>query len=274
MTKTKTILVSNDDGYNSEGIVALAQALSPLGRVIVVAPSTNQSAMSHSITLRRPLRLTKHSSQVQHGNSLEIYSVDGTPSDAVYLAVNFLLKNEKIDLICSGINHGGNLGKDVVYSGTVSAAREGVFFGIPSVAVSLVANHSFDFTEAAAFAGSFCANLLEQELPKDLLFNINVPKIVSQSEYAITTVGEHDYSLDVEQRIDPRGEPYYWVGGEWSGYRDLPGTDCKAIADGYISVTPISLRLTNEPLLPWLSAHSVPGHSANDLYKLPTATVR
>lgn len=267
MTTLKTILISNDDGYDSAGIVALAQALAPIARVVVVAPQVNQSASSHSITLRKPLRLARQPGIKAENQIVEVYSVDGTPSDAVSMGVNYVLKDQKVDLVVSGINHGANLGKDVVYSGTVAAAREAVFLGIPAVALSLVANHSFDFKRAADFAQAFCEQLLVKLPPANLLFNVNVPKIVTQKDLALTVVGRHDYSREVEKRLDPRGEEYFWVGGQWSGYQDLPGTDCKAVAEGFISVTPLNFALTNEALFPWLSDLEIANYQTSEQYK-------
>lgn len=243
------ILVSNDDGYFSQGIRALARSLSYLGRVIVVAPSLDQSAISHAISLNRPLRINKEEALKEDGREILVYSVDGTPTDSVYLAVHYILKDDRPDLVVSGINHGANLGYDVLYSGTVSAAMEGAMLGIPAVAISLVSLHSFDFTKAALFAREFCQGILKKNWPEATLFNVNIPKRVDKIDYAITRLGHHEYTTDVEERKDPRGRGYFWIGGTWSGYQDLPGTDCRAIAQGLISVTPISLNLTCYPLL-------------------------
>jgi len=267
MTARKTILVSNDDGFQAEGIRALAQALSPLANVIVVAPQSNQSAVSHAISLKRPLRLSQQPPLFSDAGPIEVYSVDGTPSDSVYMAINHVLKHRPIDLIVSGINHGGNLGDDVFYSGTVSAAREGILLGVPAIAISLVANHAYNFQPACAFVKSFCAQLLANALPAGVLLNVNVPKIITKKELAITALGRHDYTREVERRVDPRGEEYFWIGGQWNGYRDLSGTDCKAIAEGYISVTPLNLNLTNDAMLPWLSTLQVQDYACADLYQ-------
>lgn len=243
------ILVSNDDGYSSMGITALLNALAPLGEVIVVAPSTDQSAISHAISLNRPLRLNERSAVSSHGQEVKIYSVDGTPTDSVYMGVHYVLKGRRPDLVVSGINHGANLGYDILYSGTVSAAMEGAMLGITSVAVSLVSLHHYNFDTAAAFVRQFCAGILKKTWPKATLFNVNVPKRAQDLNYAITRLGHHEYTTDVNEKKDPRGNSYYWIGGTWSGYQDLPGTDCRAIAQDLISVTPITLNLTCEPLL-------------------------
>lgn len=243
------ILISNDDGYGSMGINALARALSYIGDVIIVAPSTDQSAVSHAISLNRPLRLNQQSPLKENGQEIFVYSVDGTPTDSVYMGVHHLLKDKKPDLVVSGINHGANLGYDVLYSGTVSAAMEACVLGITSVAVSLVSLHSYNFDKAASFTQKFCAAILKKSWPKATLFNVNVPKRVESLDYAVTRLGHHEYTTEVAERKDPRGNSYYWIGGTWSGYEDLPGTDCRAIAQGQISVTPIMVNLTCDPLL-------------------------
>ena len=247
--KKPLILVSNDDGYASAGINALARALSYIGEVLVIAPSVDQSAVSHAISLNRPLRLHKQASLFEQHQEIKVMSVDGTPTDAVYMGVHHVLKDNKPDLVVSGINHGANLGYDVLYSGTVSAAMEACMLGITSVAVSLVSLHNYNFDKAAEFARVFCAGIIKKSWPKATLFNVNVPKRVDSLDYAITRLGHHEYTSQVAERQDPRGHSYYWIGGTWSGYQDLPGTDCRAIALGQISVTPISLNLTYEPLL-------------------------
>jgi 5'-nucleotidase len=243
------ILVSNDDGFNSMGIIALARALSSIGDVVVVAPLTNQSAVSHAISLSRPLRLETSPSLFENNQEIIVYGVDGTPTDSVYMGVHYVLKEKRPDLVVSGINHGANLGYDVLYSGTVSAAMEAAMLGITSVAVSLVSLHNYNFDKAAEFAREFCQGILKKPWPKATLFNVNVPKRVQSLDFAITRLGHHEYTTDVTERKDPRGNSYYWIGGTWSGYKDLPGTDCRAIAQGQISVTPISLNLTYTPLL-------------------------
>lgn len=243
------ILVSNDDGYSSMGINALLKALAPLGEVIAVAPANDQSAISHAISLNRPLRLNQQPSLMVDNQEVKIYSVDGTPTDSVYMGVHYVLKGRRPDLVVSGINHGANLGYDVLYSGTVSAAMEGAMLGITSVAVSLVSLHNYNFDVAATFTREFCSGILKKSWPKATLFNVNVPKRAQDLNYAVTRLGHHEYTTDVNEKKDPRGHSYYWIGGTWSGYQDLPGTDCRAIAQDLISVTPITLNLTCEPLL-------------------------
>ncbi len=250
-TSPPLILVSNDDGIHAAGLIALATALTPLGRVVVVAPATNQSAVSHAMSLHKPLRLTQHHDLVTPHGAIEMYSVDGTPTDAVYMAAHHILLGQKPDLVVSGINHGPNLSRDIFYSGTVSAAMVGVNLGIPSVAFSLVASHTFDFQPASHFAHSFCKTLLKTPPPNGVLLNVNVPKKIRHEKYAVTTLGSHSYAPKVDRRIDPQGEPYYWIGGDWKGFIDLPGTDCNAINDGHISVTPVEFTFNNTHLLDW-----------------------
>lgn len=243
------ILISNDDGYLSMGIRALFRALAPIGEVVVVAPATDQSAISHAISLNRPLRLQQHESETIGNQEIKIYSVDGTPTDSVYMGVHYILKGRVPDLVVSGINHGANLGNDVLYSGTVSAAMEASLLGITSIAISLVSLHNYNFDMAGLFAKSFCEGILKKRWPSGTLFNVNIPKRVNHLDFAVTKLGHHEYTTEVTARTDPRGKNYYWIGGTWSGYQDLPGTDCRAIAQGLISVTPITLNLTHAPLL-------------------------
>ncbi|MBI5893307.1 MAG: 5'/3'-nucleotidase SurE [Deltaproteobacteria bacterium] len=245
------ILVSNDDGVHSEGILSLAKALKKLGDVFVVAPDRERSAASHSLTLHRPLRVTK----ISHN----IYAVDGTPTDCINLAVNGILGGilpKRPDIVVSGINKGGNLGDDVTYSGTVSAAMEGTLMGIPSIAMSLVSRDDFDFKQAARFAARLARYVLKNGLPKDTLLNVNVPACPEGFKfrnakgkeikiYKITKLGKRIYGDAIVEKIDPRGKKYYWIGGDnmkWTGGKD---TDFEAIANGHISITPIHLDLTN-----------------------------
>ena len=232
----KLILVSNDDGIHSEGIKKLASALRRVGEVYVVAPDREQSAVSHSLTMHRPLRVN----EVGKG----VYAIDGTPTDCVTIAVNGILPG-KPDLVVSGINKGGNLGEDVSYSGTVSAAMEGTLLDIPSIAVSLVARDKFDFTSAAKFAARLARHVLRHGLPKDTFLNVNVPMIKNIKGYRITKQGKRYFSDTVIEKTDPRGKKYYWIGGNmvrWEGGKEA---DFHAISKGYISITPLHLDMTN-----------------------------
>ena len=233
------ILVSNDDGIHSAGLAALADVLEPLGEVVVVAPDREQSACSHALTLHRPLRID----EVQPRR----FTVDGTPTDCVNLAVNAILPERPV-LLMSGINRGANLGDDVTYSGTVSAAMEGTLLGIPSVAVSLIGRGPYDFGAAAAFAGRLAAWVLERGLPPDTLLNVNVPADadgVAPQAVALTRMGRRRYGDAIVEKVDPRGRKYYWIAGDEVPFVAEEGTDFHAVQHGLISVTPIHLDLTN-----------------------------
>ncbi len=231
-------MVSNDDGIRSEGILALASALKRIGTVYVVAPDRERSAASHSLTLHRPLRVEEVAPRM--------YAVDGTPTDCISLAVNGVLP-VRPDIIVSGINKGGNLGEDVSYSGTVSAAMEGTLLNIPSIAVSLVAREKFEFKAAAAFAAKLVRYVYKKGLPKDTLLNVNVPLTKNIKGCKITKQGKRFFSDAVVEKVDPRGKKYYWIGGDierWEGGED---TDFHAVTSGYISITPLHLDMTNYP---------------------------
>ncbi len=234
----KRILVTNDDGVFSEGIKLLAEALSELGEVFVVAPDREQSATGHALTLSRPLRLQRMSENR--------FAVDGTPTDCVNLAVLALLKDHPPDLVCSGINFGLNLGDDVTYSGTVSATFEGTLLGIPSLAFSQEVAEGFSFEPAARFARDLAAQVLaDGSLPRDLLLNVNIPSGPIDG-LAWTRLGRRTYQQSVIEKTDPRGRKYYWIAGtpEW---KNESGTDFEAIAAGKISITPLHLDLTYYP---------------------------
>ena len=234
------ILVTNDDGIYSEGLRKLADALRPLGEVTIVAPDREQSAASHALTLNRPLRMM----QLQQNE----WIVDGTPTDCVNLAVLKLMKKERPNIVVSGINFGPNLGDDVTYSGTVSAAMEGTLLGVPSVAISLLGRQGFDFAASAAFAARLARWVLERGLPRDTLLNVNVPAPQEGRPvrgFALTRMGRRRYGDAIVEKTDPRGKKYYWIGGEELEFVDEEGTDFHAVSQGLISVTPIHLDLTN-----------------------------
>ncbi len=248
------ILISNDDGHFADGIVALAEAMAPLGEVWVVAPETEQSAASHALSLHRPLRIK----QIRE----RWYAVDGTPSDCAYLAVNHILKGARPDLMVSGINHGANLADDVTYSGTVAAAIEGSLLGIPAIAFSLVSRGKFDFGPAARFARAFASAALAGPLPPRTLLNVNIPGNVEPSGYKLTRLGKHSYGYDVVENTDPRGRKYYWIGGTSFQHHDIPGSDCNAVfLDKAVSVTPLHLDLTDERAMPFVSELRVNGYA-------------
>jgi len=244
----KVILISNDDGIRSEGILKLATAMRRVGTVYVVAPDRERSAASHSLTLHRPLRVEEVSPRM--------YAVDGTPTDCVNIAVNGILP-ERPDIVVSGINKGGNLGEDVTYSGTVSAAMEGTLMGIPSIAFSLVAREKFDFTEAAIFAARLARHVLRKGLPKDTLLNVNVPSGKKPKGYRITNQGKRFFSDAIVEKVDPRGKKYYWIGGDMERWEGGEDSDFFAITKGYISITPLHLDLTNYSSIKELNGWSI-----------------
>jgi 5'-nucleotidase len=232
------ILICNDDGIRAAGIRALEAALTPLGDIWVVAPDREQSAASHSLSLYRPLR-------VEHVDDRH-FAVDGTPTDAVNLAINGIMP-QKPDLVVSGINHGGNLGDDITYSGTVSAAMEGTLLGVPSIAVSLLCRELMNFEAAARFARKLAEMVIHRGMPRDTLLNVNVPDLPENEMrgYLVTRQGKRRYGDAIVEHLDPRGRKYYWIGGDDLGFVPAEGTDCTAVAGGYVSVTPLHLDLTN-----------------------------
>jgi 5'-nucleotidase len=232
------ILVSNDDGIRAAGIRALEAALASLGDVWVVAPDREQSAASHSLSLHRPLRVEKLDDR--H------FAVDGTPTDAVNLAINGIMP-KRPDLVVSGINHGANLGDDITYSGTVSAAIEGTLLNVPSIAVSLVIRNGLHFEVAAQFAAGLAKAAAQRGLPADTLLNVNVPALPREEirGYVVTRMGKRRYGDAIVEKLDPRGKKYYWIGGEDLGFIPAEGTDFTAVESGYISITPLHLDMTN-----------------------------
>jgi 5'-nucleotidase len=246
------ILVSNDDGYVSEGLRALVDAVSPLGEVWVVAPEAEQSASSHAISIHRPLRIREVRERW--------YAVDGTPTDCSYIAINHLMKGGRPRLMLSGINHGPNLADDVTYSGTVAAAMEASILGVPAIAFSLVKHGGMDFAPAARFAHRLVEAALGQDLPSNLLLNVNVPGGIDPTSYAVTRLGKHSYGFEVVEKVDPRGRKYYWIGGNEYQHDDIPGSDCNAVLrDGIVSVTPLHLALTANEMRPLVEKWPVKG---------------
>jgi 5'-nucleotidase len=230
------ILVTNDDGIYSEGLRKLADALRPVGEVVIVAPDREQSAASHALTLNRPLRLL----QLEENE----YIVDGTPSDCVNLAVLYLLKANRPDIVVSGINFGPNLGDDVTYSGTISAAFEGALLNIPSIAFSALVGEHFSFDRNAAFAARLTEWALARPPDPSIVLNVNFP-VEDPKGVRITRLGKRIYSEGVIERLDPRGKKYFWIGGEPPVWHHAEGTDFAAIAEGHISITPLHLDLTH-----------------------------
>ncbi len=236
LSEPPLILVTNDDGIRAEGLRVLADALGRLGEVVVVAPDRNQSAVSHKITLHEPLRVFE-----QAPGRL---AVGGTPVDCVYLAMNDLLPRAP-NLVVSGINAGPNLGFDVHYSGTVGGAVEGTLQGVPSVAISLIDRHG-DYRHAANFTAALAESVLRTGLPEGVTLNVNVPA-GSPNRARISTLGRRRYSHSVHRREDPRGEVYYWIGGAPADDREAEDSDCEAVRQGLIAVTPLFLDQTHRP---------------------------
>lgn len=232
------VLLSNDDGYRSSGIQALAAALGACFEVVVCAPDSEQSASSHSLSLNRPLRLEQHSSTV--------FSVDGTPADSVYVALHSTqILPRRPDLVVSGMNRGLNLGQDVFYSGTVAAAREGALQGIPALAVSAHLDTELDL--ACADATRIAQQLLDLEAGSPCLFNVNYPPVRS-FVHKPTCAGRRLYSGGLVERKDPRGRPYFWIGGESVVHEELEASDTKAYDDGEVGITPLILDLWSSVL--------------------------
>lgn len=231
------ILISNDDGYLAQGLTVLAKALGDYATLSVVAPDRNRSAASNSLTLELPLR----AHQMDNG----FVKVDGTPTDCVHLAITGLLEHEP-DMVFAGINHGANLGDDVLYSGTVAAATEGRFLGLPAIAISLVGSNPVHFDTAGHVAVTLLKQLIQQPLPQDTLLNVNVPDIALSDlkGYQATRLGQRHKSEPVIKSEDPRGRIIYWVGPAGAEQDAGEGTDFYAINAGYVSVTPLQLDLT------------------------------
>lgn len=248
------ILVTNDDGVNAPGLLALAQEMRSLGKVSVLAPDRNWSASGHVKTLDRPLRVR----EVPLADGSTAFTTDGAPSDCVALAVCGFL-GEKIDLVVSGINPYANLGHDVTYSGTVTAAMEAAIWGLPAVAYSLdsTSNHLevLDYGPAARTANKITRAVIENKLPEATLLNVNVPFLPEEQikGLRLTRMGLRVYHDKLDKRSDPRGRPYYWVIGDSPTGIPERGSDIGAVHEGYVSITPIQLDLTAYHLLPDLS---------------------
>lgn len=238
------ILLTNDDGIYAPGIKALAQALEGLGELAVAAPDRERSATGHGITVFHPIRVDK----VQiPGTSVKGWIVEGTPADCVKLGVCALL-DKPPDLVVSGINRGPNLGTDVLYSGTVSAAVESIVLGSPALAVSLTAySHDADYSGAAAFVRRLCEKCFQNGLTPDTLLNVNIPPLEEPdiAGVKVTKLGSRRYKNVFEERKDPRGKSYYWLAGDAVDDLEEPNSDVRAIHENMISITPIHFDLTN-----------------------------
>lgn len=232
------ILITNDDGIHSKGLDVLVKAMKDKAKVVVVVPDQERSAVSHSMTLHKPLRLE----EIEENT----FIINGTPADCVRFGILGLMKKKDIDLVIAGINRGPNLGDDILYSGTVGAAIEGTVLGFPSIAISLVSNGNYYFDVAAEFSCRIVEKIIQYDLSKGIYLNINVPDFPSSQikGVEITRQGKRIYGREIEQRTDPRGFLYYWIAGESiSGIKEQ-GTDIQAIEEKKISITPLHIDAT------------------------------
>ncbi len=241
------ILVTNDDGVQAPGLLALAQAMRQIGQVTVVAPDRNWSASGHVKTLERPIRIT----ETMLADGTTAYMSDGAPSDCVALPLLGFLEN-KVDLVVSGINPFSNIGHDVTYSGTVTAAMEAVIAGVPGIAFSLASQDKpagipADYGPAGQVTGIVAKKVLEGGLTEGVVLNVNIPylSVEAMKGFIVTRQGLRVYRDALDRRVDPRGRPYYWIGGEAPTGVDEEGTDVGALLAGYVSITPLQLDLTN-----------------------------
>lgn len=237
------ILITNDDGIYSPGIQALWDALNSFGDTIVIAPSSQKSATSHAITISKPIRVRK----VKKVNGFNGFSVSGTPADCTKIAINSIL-NQKPAVLISGINLGANVGNNIIYSGTVSAALEGAMLGIPSIAISLDSFQADRFELSKKIAIEVVDFVLKNNLPKGTMLNVNIPDIEPENFLGtrITKQGNQFFNDDYEKRLDPRGKEYYWIKGEIEDNDKDPVFDGRAISDGYVSITPLGFNMTEE----------------------------
>ena len=242
--RMKRIIVTNDDGIESIGLFSLARALATFAEVWVVAPERDQSGASHALTTGTPLRWRRADVVgVPHA-----YGVGGTPADCVYFGLSHLLAPGGADLVVSGINRGYNLADDITYSGTVAAALEGALLGVPGIAISLEAFSETDLSSAARFACALVESVLGKPelLPAGSFLNVNIPCDAKSDEYKVTVAGRRVYSLEVQLGTDPKGRPYFWIGGDPKQHEDIRGSDCSAVLDErMISVTPLHIDLTS-----------------------------
>lgn len=242
--QTPRVLITNDDGVDAPGLLALKQALEPLGEIIVFAPDHNWSAAGHTKTMHKPLRVD----EVTLADGSHAFTSNGAPSDCVALALLGLVEGP-IDLVVSGINQGANLGYDITYSGTVAGAMEAVVNGVPAIAVSqeIAPGEPVDYSLAAEVARHIAQLVLERGLPPDTFLNVNCPARASRRppDIVVTRLGRRVYRDTLVRRVDPRGRPYYWIGGDPPTGIPEPGTDVGAIARGQVSVTPITMDMTH-----------------------------
>lgn len=241
------ILITNDDGIRASGLKALAAFLNNVGNVTVIAPEVEQSASSHAITLNKPLRVH------EYGDSW--FSVTGSPADCVIMAI-YGIMDRRPDIVVSGINHGPNMGEDVIYSGTVAAAIEGYILGIDSMAISVSSRSSQDFDEASRISAYLVQKMIQNTSDRKILLNVNIPSPEDNKlkGIKITRLGSRVYNDMIVKKEDPRGNYYYWIGGGKPGWKDEEKTDFHAVKHGFASVTPISLSMTDYDRIPELES--------------------
>ena len=241
------ILVTNDDGIEALGIKALVEALKGKGNIYVVAPNTQKSACGHGISINIPVMIK----EIEFEGAVKAWSISGTPADCVKLAISQLI-DEKVDMVFSGINQGGNLGTDILYSGTVSGAVEGLLFGVPSVAISLGDYFATDYSNCKKIVVKVCDYMMKQDLEPQTLLNVNIPNIQEEEMKGIkiTPLGVREYTESFRKYETPRGGSYYWYSGEVKKSEDLElDTDVVAVDKGYVSVTPVHYDLTNYKII-------------------------
>ena len=254
--KQAHILITNDDGRDAPGLLALTEALQDVGRLTVIAPDRNWSAAGHAKTMHKPLRADPGTL----ANGLPAIITDGRPADAIALGL-LGLADAPVDLVVTGINRGANLSHDLTYSGTVTAAMEGAIDGLPAIAVSLDSRETdADFSGAATFAAALARTVLAQGLPEHVLLNVNVPALPVEAirGVRVTRLGLRIYHDALVRRADPFGRPYYWIGGKPPSGVEEPGTDIGALAAGYVSITPIQLDFTAHGFLEELRGWNLP----------------
>lgn len=255
------VLITNDDGFGAPGLEALTAVAEELfDRVVVCAPENEMSGVSHAITLHDILRMTEHGS--------DRYSINGRPADCVLFALGSIFDEHPPDLVLSGINRGGNIGWDVYYSGTVGAAREGLIKGVPAVAMSMVGPRSFRFEDITPVVRYLLGKIKTRGVPPDTILNINIPSpppaisaghdgfcgVAGIRGIRATRLGRRSYQDEIVVRKDPRGRPYAWIGGAVPFMEDIDGTDCNAVRDGYVSITPLHLDVTDYAQLDEIAA--------------------
>ncbi len=236
------ILISNDDGIDSEGIYRLAEAMSEIGEIIIIAPKTEQSAAGHSITMKIPLRIQ----EVKVRNKFKGYAINGTPADCVKIGITHILK-ELPDIVVSGINHGSNTAISIIYSGTVSAAREAAILGCPAIAVSVTDHNPKYFDVAANVVKKLALKVIKNKLPEGIVLNVNVPNVPAEKIKGIlpTFQSKSKWNDSYEERTDPYGNKYYWLTGKMSDSDEEIHNDQTAIKNNFVSVTPIHFDLTD-----------------------------